>query len=414
MSLLATRDLTIRFGGHVAVNNVTCAFEPGTLTAIVGPNGAGKTTYFNLISGQLKASAGSVQLGGQDLTALSPSARTRAGLGRAFQLTNLFPNLSVLENVRLAVQATQGGPHRRGLNLWSIWSDHKGLLRRAEESYEFIWTYHHLITDGWSLANLFKEIFALYESACTGAPPRLSTPRPFGDYISWLQKQDRKSAEAFWRGYLKGFAAPTPLVVPSLPTLDGETAAPLHGEQSVLFPPALLAELRRLAHRERDGRVSARLLALANALEGLSREEAARLAGMTPQALTSVRGGRRLQLDLHRMREPDAPEPAAEAVPGGDGDEPPDEWLIVASERNDAALLDAMVQAFRLTAREAEVLYWVAKGKTNRDIGDILGAAPRTVTKHMEHILQKLGVETRTAAAAMVLARVRGFEGGRV
>ena len=53
MSLLATRDLTIRFGGHVAVNNVTCAFEPGTLTAIVGPNGAGKTTYFNLISGQI-------------------------------------------------------------------------------------------------------------------------------------------------------------------------------------------------------------------------------------------------------------------------------------------------------------------------------------------------------------------------
>lgn len=121
------------------------------------------------------------------------------------------------------------------------------LVRRAEESHEFIWTYHHLITDGWSLANLFKEIFTLYESARTGAPPRLSTPRPFGDYIAWLQKQNRKSAEAFWRGYLKGFAAPTPLVVPSLPTLDGETAAPLHGEQSVLFPPALLAELRTVA-----------------------------------------------------------------------------------------------------------------------------------------------------------------------
>ena len=58
MSLLATQDLTIRFGGHVAVNAVTCAFQPGTLTAIVGPNGAGKTTYFNLISGQLKATAG--------------------------------------------------------------------------------------------------------------------------------------------------------------------------------------------------------------------------------------------------------------------------------------------------------------------------------------------------------------------
>ena len=132
MSTLATKDLTIRFGGHVAVNAVTCSFEPGTLTAIVGPNGAGKTTYFNLISGQLKATSGCVTLGGQDLTGQSVSARTHAGLGRAFQLTNLFPNLSVLENVRLAVQATQEGKHRRGLNLWSIWSDHRALTERAE------------------------------------------------------------------------------------------------------------------------------------------------------------------------------------------------------------------------------------------------------------------------------------------
>ena len=129
---LSTRDLTIRFGGHVAVNGVTCSFEPGTLTAIVGPNGAGKTTYFNLISGQLKASAGTVSLGGQDLSNATPSQRTRAGLGRAFQLTNLFPRLSVLENVRLAVQATREGPHRRGLNLWSIWSDHAALTQRAD------------------------------------------------------------------------------------------------------------------------------------------------------------------------------------------------------------------------------------------------------------------------------------------
>ena len=99
--MLQTQDLTIRFGGHVAVNAVSCRFEPGTLTAIVGPNGAGKTTYFNLISGQLKASAGSVHLDGREISALPASARTRAGLGRAFQLTNLFPNLSVLENVRL-------------------------------------------------------------------------------------------------------------------------------------------------------------------------------------------------------------------------------------------------------------------------------------------------------------------------
>jgi len=136
--LLTTNDLTIRFGGHVAVNAVSCTFQPGTLTAIVGPNGAGKTTYFNLISGQLRASSGTVSLNGKDITGLSASARTRAGLGRAFQLTNLFPHLSVRENVRVAVQATRHGPHHRGLNLWSIWSDHKGLTQRANEILESV------------------------------------------------------------------------------------------------------------------------------------------------------------------------------------------------------------------------------------------------------------------------------------
>ncbi len=131
--MLETHNLTVPFGGHVAVNAVTCRFEPGTLTAIVGPNGAGKTTYFNLISGQLPATAGSVRLNGRELTGLPASQRTRAGLGRAFQLTNLFPNLSVLENVRLAVQASREGAHRRGLNLWTIWSDHAALTQRATE-----------------------------------------------------------------------------------------------------------------------------------------------------------------------------------------------------------------------------------------------------------------------------------------
>ena len=131
--MLETQDLTVRFGGHVAVNAVSTTFAPGTLTAIVGPNGAGKTTYFNLISGQIPATQGRVFLNGEELTQLSPSARTRAGLGRAFQLTNLFPSLSVLENVRLAVQAAHSGAHLRGLNLWSIWSDHVALTNRALE-----------------------------------------------------------------------------------------------------------------------------------------------------------------------------------------------------------------------------------------------------------------------------------------
>jgi len=131
---LETQELTIRFGGHVAVNAVSCGFAPGTLTAIVGPNGAGKTTYFNLISGQLKATAGRVLLQGEDISACSAPQRSHRGIGRAFQLTNLFPNLSVLENIRLAVQSRA----RLGLNLWSIWSSHHELIGRAEEVLEAV------------------------------------------------------------------------------------------------------------------------------------------------------------------------------------------------------------------------------------------------------------------------------------
>ena len=80
-----------------------------------------------------------------------------------------------------------------------------------------------------------------------------------------------------------------------------------------------------------------------------------------------------------------------------------DEWLVVLTESSNGAAIEALSLQFRLTAREAEVLYWVAQGKTNRDIGDILGTRPKTITKHLEHVFEKLGVETRTAAAARVL-----------
>ena len=121
--MLETRDLTIRFGGHVAVDHVSCRFEVGTLTAI-----AGKTTYFNLISGQLPASEGRVLLNGEDLTAMAAPPRTRRGLGRAFQLTQLFANLTVRENVRLAVQARHGG----GLNLLTVWLDRRDWIDEAQ------------------------------------------------------------------------------------------------------------------------------------------------------------------------------------------------------------------------------------------------------------------------------------------
>ena len=134
--MLETRDLTIRFGGHVAVDHVSCAFAPGTLTAIVGPNGAGKTTYFNLISGQLPASEGQVLLDGHDITTLPAPLRTRRGLGRAFQLTQLFPNLTVRENVRLAIQAREAGRGQGGgwggVDLFRVWLDRQTWIDEAQ------------------------------------------------------------------------------------------------------------------------------------------------------------------------------------------------------------------------------------------------------------------------------------------
>jgi branched-chain amino acid transport system ATP-binding protein len=126
---LETRDITIRFGGHVAVDAVSCAFHPGELTAIVGPNGAGKTTYFNLMSGQLRATSGAIFLKGADVTGRSAPQRARAGIGRAFQLTNLFPGLSVAENVRLAVQAA-AGVHYEMTRPWML---RRNLIARARE-----------------------------------------------------------------------------------------------------------------------------------------------------------------------------------------------------------------------------------------------------------------------------------------
>ena len=111
----------------MAVDAVSCAFHPGELTVVVGPNGAGKTTYFNLISGQLAASAGSVYLGGRDITRLSAARRARLGLGRAFQLTNLFPGLTVLENVRLVVQSRLG----LGARFWRSAGAHRSVTDQA-------------------------------------------------------------------------------------------------------------------------------------------------------------------------------------------------------------------------------------------------------------------------------------------
>lgn len=107
-SIIETKDLTITFGGHTAVDSVDFSIPEKHFKSIIGPNGAGKTTFFNLLGGQLTPTKGRIYFRGNDITKFSATKRTRAGIGRSFQITNVFPNLTVLENVRLAVQSRKG------------------------------------------------------------------------------------------------------------------------------------------------------------------------------------------------------------------------------------------------------------------------------------------------------------------
>jgi DNA-binding response OmpR family regulator/DNA-binding CsgD family transcriptional regulator len=88
----------------------------------------------------------------------------------------------------------------------------------------------------------------------------------------------------------------------------------------------------------------------------------------------------------------------------------PEQWMISLREESDAAQIEALMHAFKLTQRESEVLYWTIQGKTTRDIGEILGSSPRTVNKHLEHVFTKLGVETRTAAATLATSKIRHIQ----
>lgn len=110
--ILSVTDITVRFGSLVAVNGVSFDARRGQITSVIGPNGAGKSTVFNLISGAIRPSAGRVVFDGQDLTGATPNHMLAAGLARSFQITNLFFELSVRENLRLAAQFLEQG---RGL-----------------------------------------------------------------------------------------------------------------------------------------------------------------------------------------------------------------------------------------------------------------------------------------------------------
>ncbi len=106
-TIIETKNLTKYFGAMAAVNDVSIKIETGTLHAIIGPNGAGKTTFFNLLSGNLKPTSGKVFYKGVDLTGKPIHRMIHLGMGRSFQITNIFPNLTVHENIRLASQAME-------------------------------------------------------------------------------------------------------------------------------------------------------------------------------------------------------------------------------------------------------------------------------------------------------------------
>ncbi len=130
MIALGTEHLTHDFGGVRAVDDVTLAVGVGERRVILGPNGAGKTTLFNLITGLLSPLTGTIRLFGADVTALSPYRRARLGLGRTFQINTLFPRLTVLESVLLAVQGAE--PAAR-FSLWRPRSAYGHLEQRARD-----------------------------------------------------------------------------------------------------------------------------------------------------------------------------------------------------------------------------------------------------------------------------------------
>ncbi len=126
--LLRTEDLCIRFGGLTALNGINLAVQPEEIHAIIGPNGAGKSTFFNCLTGVLRPSSGRILLDGEDVTGLSSDRLSQKGVARSYQITNILPNATTLENVRIAAQSRRHG--------WSLLTHHRAfrdVIAKAEE-----------------------------------------------------------------------------------------------------------------------------------------------------------------------------------------------------------------------------------------------------------------------------------------
>jgi len=132
-AILETKNLTKKFGGLVAVSDVSFGLEKGICKGLIGPNGAGKTTFFNLICGLLKPTSGKIFFKGEDISGLSPHKISKRGISRSYQITNVFTRLSVLENVRIAVQS-------RGKDNYNFYSNFEDLKEYKKRTLEILET----------------------------------------------------------------------------------------------------------------------------------------------------------------------------------------------------------------------------------------------------------------------------------
>jgi branched-chain amino acid transport system ATP-binding protein len=131
--ILSTEGLTVRFGGLTALDRVDFAVERGEIRAIIGPNGAGKSTFFNCLTGVLRPSSGHILFNGDDITGLPPDRISQKGIARSYQITNILPNATTLENTRIAVQSRH--------HSWSMLTHHRAhrdIIEKAEAVLEAV------------------------------------------------------------------------------------------------------------------------------------------------------------------------------------------------------------------------------------------------------------------------------------
>jgi branched-chain amino acid transport system ATP-binding protein len=125
--VLRTEGLTIRFGGLTALNNVNLDVRRGEIRAVIGPNGAGKSTFFNCVTGVLRPTSGRILLNGNDITGQPPNVISRSGIARSYQITNILPNATALENVRIAAQS-----RKHGWNMLRHYTQFRDIIDKAE------------------------------------------------------------------------------------------------------------------------------------------------------------------------------------------------------------------------------------------------------------------------------------------